>query len=158
MPIEADKTLEELFKSRLAQLKADSEYATGAISQHVRAISYGLVALIIPFVTAEPNKLPKLLEKNPRLALLCAAMGFAAVLADVLQHHFADLSARKELNRVVDNLNNKDLRVDHPTDFMMIAAGSPEANARKALYTIKIVLALGGVLSLAVILVNVFIS
>jgi hypothetical protein len=157
MPVEPEKTLDELFKSRLAQLKADSEYATGAISQHVRAISYGLVALIIPFVTAEPDKLPKLLQKNPQLALFCAVMGFASVLADVFQHHFADICARNELKRVYDNLKQKNLRVESPTDFMMTVAGSPEANARKAFYTIKIVLAFGGVLSLAIILANAFI-
>jgi hypothetical protein len=63
--INADKTLEELFKFRLAQLRADGEDATSTISQGVRVIAYGLVALFIPFVSSEPNKIPVVVQHYP---------------------------------------------------------------------------------------------
>jgi len=156
MPIAPEKTLEELFKNRLSQLKADSEYATGAITQHVRAVSYGLVALIIPFVTAEPAKLPKLLQENPKLALSCAALGFLAVCSDALQNYFADRCARKELERIVGNLKQKKLAVESPADFMMSISDSPDANMRKLFFRAKIFFALAGAISLLIILANAF--
>lgn len=156
MQIAPDKTLEELFKSRLSQLKVDSEQASGAITQHVRAISYGMVALVIPFVTSEPGKLPMLLQKNPRLTFFCATLGFLAVLADVLQNYFSRKCATKELDRIVQNLKLKNMVVDSPTDFLMTISGTPEARARTFFYRAKIVIAALGVLSLTIIISNAF--
>jgi hypothetical protein len=155
MPIAADKILEELFKFRLAQLRSDSEGATGSITQITRVIGYGLVALIIPLVTSDPSRTPPIVKDHPLLVLFAAMMGGVAIACDVAQNHFVDLHARQEIGRVVSNLQKSELVVSSPPEFMSSVDQPREKAARKHFYWLKIMFtAIGAVVLFVTILVE----
>jgi hypothetical protein len=137
MPVSADKTLEELFKFRLGQLRKDSEDATASISQITRVIAYGLAALIIPFVTADPTKMPLVVKHYPLWMFFAAMLGGVAIACDFLQNHFADRCARQELSRLTDNLHKAELVVSSPAEFMASSDQSWERDARKNFYLLN---------------------
>jgi hypothetical protein len=148
MPLPPDKVLEELFKFRLTQLKADSEYATSAISQLTRVIAYGLVALIIPFVAAEPDKMPLVVKHHPRMVFFAALLGSGAVVFDFLQNFFADKCARQELDRLGSNLSRTQLVVSSPDQFMAPGERSREIKARRLCFWLKVVFTVVGAASI----------
>lgn len=152
--IEPDKTLEELFKFRLAQLKSDSEYATTTISQIVRVASYGLMALAIPFVTTTLSARSPILADNPWLVVMAAACGLVAASADIAQNHFADVTARRELNRLKTNLAANHLKISSPAEFMLPAQPTFATSARPVCYWIKIVAAISGVAAIIVAIID----
>src|ERR1700730_777550 len=159
MVLPADKTLEELFKFRLMQLKADSEYATSAISQLTRVIAYGLVALIIPFVAAEPDKMPLIVKHHPRMVFFAALLGSGAVVSDFLQNFFADKCARQELDRLTSNLSRTGMVVSLPSEFMAPTQRSWVNIARRQCYQLKVgFAAVGTALIFVTILVEVLIG
>jgi hypothetical protein len=145
--IEPNKTLEELFRFRLAQLRSDSEYATSTISQITRVASYGLMALAIPFVTTAFSARAPVLVNNPWLVVAAAACGLVAASADILQNHFADVIARRELSRLAENLK-QNLKISSPGQFMSSAQPSFATAARQAFYWLKIVAAVAGVITI----------
>lgn len=118
MPISADKTLEELFKFRIGQLKKDSEDATGNISQICRVVAYGLTALIIPFLTSDPARLPMALQHYPMAVVISAMLGGVSIILEFFQNYYADVYAKDELGRIVDNLRQNSLIISTPTEFM----------------------------------------
>ena len=138
MAISADKTLEELFKFRLAQLKADSEGATTTISQIARLIAYGLIALIIPFVSAEPTKVPLVVLHHPLMVLFASMTGCIAVACDLAQNHFVDKGARAELDRLQKNLQKSNLVVTLPSEFMTPFGSSRDIDLRVESYRAKL--------------------
>lgn len=146
MPISADKTLEELFKFRLAQLRTDTEYATTIISQNVRVVAYGLVALILPLVTADPARAPAVVSKYSLWVFLASLLGGVAVFCDGLQNHIVDGVARKEFQRLARNLKEKGLVISSPADFMASPEQSAKSEFRGQLYVLKIAFTAVGVL------------
>jgi hypothetical protein len=118
MPVSADKTLEILFSNRLGELRAGAEDATNRISEVSRVIAYALVALIIPFVTADPDKVPLVVRHHPFLVLLASIFGAIALVSDLIQYGFAKRYALEEFNRVATNLVTNKLVVTRPADFM----------------------------------------
>lgn len=142
MPVEQSKTLEELFKSRLAQLKADSEYATGAISQSVRLVDYGLVALV--FASLSSDKASRLFEHHPYLLCFAALCGAVGVFLDGLQHHAIDSCAREDRQHMFDILADNGLQISSPQDFMTLKPDLPARRFRLGFYQAKIVITLLG--------------
>ncbi len=158
MAVDTTKTLEELFKFRLGQLKADSEYATGSISQIIRVTSYGLIALIIPFATAKPLDKPIILQREPWIVLLASIFGFISVACDAAQNHYADLCSRRELERIASNLHKNGLKIEAPGDFMLSIQSSKEANARTVFYKAKLISTILGVLIIFEAIINELLS
>jgi hypothetical protein len=146
MPIPADKTLEELFKFRLAQLRADSESATSNVSQVVRLVAYGLAALIIPLVTSEPNKIPPILQHHSSLIMFASMLGCTGIVFDILQNVLADRCARADLRNLASHLQNSGLIISSPADFM-VSAGKPsqEREIRQQAYWAKLGIVVLGV-------------
>ena len=144
MLVQTDKTLEILFNFRLAQLRADSEYATASLSQANRFVAYGLIALIFPLVMAAPEKIPFIVSQNPKMLLISAMFGFISTMLDVCQQLLADSYARNELKRLTKNLKNKDLKIESPTDFMDVGA-SPRSVLRAWAFWLKLGFSFSGV-------------
>ena len=130
MPVSADKTLEILFSNRLGELRAGAEDATNRISEISRVIAYALVALIIPFVTADPDKVPLVVRHHPFLVLLASVFGAVALVSDLIQYGFAKRYAVEEFQRVASNLVQNKLEVTSPAQFMPL---KPPAGAKKPL-------------------------
>jgi hypothetical protein len=151
VPIPAEKALEELFKFRLAQLRSDSEYATTTISQNVRVVAYGLVALIVPLATAEPARVPAVVSQYSLWVFLASLLGGVAVFCDGLQNHIVDNVARDEFQRLAKNLKEKDLVVTSPADFMASSNQSAKSEFRVQLYLLKIIFTAVGVLIMFVV-------
>jgi hypothetical protein len=156
MKVTADKVLEELFKFRIAQLKADSEYATSTISQTVRIVAYGLIALIIPFVSSEPEKVPMIVKNHPLIILVAAIFGLCAVGCDLIQHSIADSVARKQLAALPKTLERAGYELSSPAQFMM-PVGERALKWRQHAYLGKIALTgIGFAIVLVTLLTEVY--
>ena len=151
MEVPADKVLEELFKARFTQLRADSEYATQAISQTVRLAALGLTGLMLPYATAEPGKLSLLLSQHSGAIVFCAGMGAAGIIADIAQNGLSDAISRSEMKRLEKNLKDGRLTITSPSQFML-ASLDWKTNARSVAYYAKIGFVSVGLLVLLVVL------
>lgn len=152
MPLPPDKVLEELFRFRLTQLKADREYATSAISQLSRVIAYGLVALIIPFVAAEPDKLPLVVRHHPRIVFFAAFLGCVAVIFDFLQNFLADRCARQELDRLTSNLHRTEMVVSSAGEFLASRERSRGTKVRRLCFWLKVISTVVGAASIFIMI------
>jgi hypothetical protein len=138
MPISQDKTLEELFKFRLAQLKSDIDYATSTMSQLSRVIDYGLVALVFTFVMSRPENKPLVLQHCPWMVLLAAILGSLAIICELVQNVLVEQVARREVHRLTCNLQKANLVVTSAADFLQKEACFATW-ARRKLFWMKII-------------------